>query len=248
MATLTRSSRRIDGLHPHHANANTHLLATSAARNAAQNLFPRGGAGRNKRSLDGPDCDLDALNRKRAKITVEITSNAPNAATRPPVRSVASVPTASPQRPQQHRQSSNSWPLQHPPTNAPPKSPPADSLKPTPNATTTRAGTATSNQSELPSHESNSYLTKHQSKVKNGILHELDSLQPATADTKPEGRKLRSQESSRFKSELSAYFPEYDEIIGNEPKENRKPPGCLDHCCVATLSCASRDPANWPRS
>ncbi|TQS37168.1 hypothetical protein Golomagni_02367 [Golovinomyces magnicellulatus] len=28
-------------------------------------------------------------------------------------------------------------------------------------------------------------------------------------------RKLRSQECSRFKSELSKYFPEYDEVIGN---------------------------------
>lgn len=245
MATLTRSSRRIDGLHPHHANANTHLLATSAARNAAQNLFPRGAAGRNKRSLDGSDCDLDALNRKRAKITVDITSHATNAATRPPVRSVASAPTASPQRPQHHHQSSNSGPFQHPPTNTPPKSPNTVPLVSTPNDTTTRATTARSNQSELPSHESTSNLTKHQSKVKNGILHELDSLQPATADTKPAGRKLRSQESSRFKSELSAYFPEYDEIIGNEPKEKCKPPGCVDHCFIAVLSCASRDLANW---
>lgn len=33
-------------------------------------------------------------------------------------------------------------------------------------------------------------------------------------------RKLRSQESSRFKSQLSIYFPEYDEVVGNKPKEN----------------------------
>ncbi|KAJ3484871.1 hypothetical protein NLG97_g6948 [Lecanicillium saksenae] len=33
------------------------------------------------------------------------------------------------------------------------------------------------------------------------------------------GRKLRSQEATRFKSDLSAYFPDYDEVIGNEPKE-----------------------------
>ncbi|CAD6501398.1 BgTH12-01650 [Blumeria graminis f. sp. triticale] len=33
-------------------------------------------------------------------------------------------------------------------------------------------------------------------------------------------RKLRSQESSRFKSQLSTYFPEYDEVVGNKPKEN----------------------------
>ncbi|KAH8813178.1 something about silencing, SAS, complex subunit 4-domain-containing protein [Xylogone sp. PMI_703] len=62
--------------------------------------------------------------------------------------------------------------------------------------------------------------TNHRQKVTNGIKHELDKLQPSDADTKDEKRKLRSQEGARFKSELSAYFPEYDEIIGNEPKED----------------------------
>lgn len=64
--------------------------------------------------------------------------------------------------------------------------------------------------------------TKHHQKVVNGIKHELDRLQPSSADLKAEKRKLRSQEGTRFKSELSAYFPEYDEVIGNEPKEDRK--------------------------
>ncbi|CZS95370.1 hypothetical protein WAI453_011341 [Rhynchosporium graminicola] len=59
----------------------------------------------------------------------------------------------------------------------------------------------------------------HHEKAVNGIKHELDRLQPNSADLKDEKRKLRSQEGIRFKSELSAYFPEYDEIIGNEPKE-----------------------------
>lgn len=68
-------------------------------------------------------------------------------------------------------------------------------------------------------------LTKHQAKVINGIKHELDRLQPQQGDvsaSKEGGRKLRSQESSRYKSELAAYFPEYDEVIGNEEKEERK--------------------------
>ncbi|KAI1436873.1 hypothetical protein GGR50DRAFT_648890 [Xylaria sp. CBS 124048] len=64
--------------------------------------------------------------------------------------------------------------------------------------------------------------TRHKEKVINGIRHELDRLQP-NADTSaaadPPGRKLRSQQATRFKSELSAYFPEYDEVIGNDPKE-----------------------------
>ena len=68
--------------------------------------------------------------------------------------------------------------------------------------------------------------TNHHEKVVNGIRHELDQLhdrlQPSTADLKDEKRKLRSQEGTRFKSELSLYFPEYDEVIGNDPKEDRK--------------------------
>lgn len=66
--------------------------------------------------------------------------------------------------------------------------------------------------------------TIHHQKVANGIKHELDRLQPSEADTKDEKRKLRSQEGTRFKSELSLYFPEYDEVIGNDPKEDRTIP------------------------
>ncbi|KAK8000343.1 something about silencing- SAS- complex subunit 4-domain-containing protein [Apiospora arundinis] len=79
--------------------------------------------------------------------------------------------------------------------------------------------TTNDRQSPLPS------LTRHQEKVKNGIKHELDRLQPNAADTtqppkeQQGGRKLRSQEQTRFKSELSAYFPDYDEVIGNDAKE-----------------------------
>lgn len=69
--------------------------------------------------------------------------------------------------------------------------------------------------------------TNHHEKVVNGIKHELDRLQPSAADLKDEKRKLRSQEGTRFKSELSAYFPEYDEVIGNDPKEERE----LVHSC-----------------
>ncbi|ESZ91345.1 hypothetical protein SBOR_8286 [Sclerotinia borealis F-4128] len=67
--------------------------------------------------------------------------------------------------------------------------------------------------------------TKHRNKVANGIRHELDRLQDrqqvTKSDIKDERRKLRSQ-GTKFKSELSAYFPEYDEIIGNVPKEERR--------------------------
>lgn len=63
---------------------------------------------------------------------------------------------------------------------------------------------------------------KYADKAINGIKHELERLQPSEADTKDEKRKLRSQEGTRFKSELSAYFPDYDVVIGNEAEETRK--------------------------
>lgn len=99
-------------------------------------------------------------------------------------------------------------------------------------------------------------LTKHQAKVINGIKHELDRLQPQGEDAdngKEGGRKLRSQEASRYKSELAAYFPEYDEIIGNEEKEECKFPEsafmyypdtnhCLETCSILTPRSSSRIP------
>ncbi|KAG9247024.1 something about silencing, SAS, complex subunit 4-domain-containing protein [Calycina marina] len=66
--------------------------------------------------------------------------------------------------------------------------------------------------------------TNHQQKVVNGIKHELGRLAPRAEDLKAAEQKntkrsLRSQEGVRFKSDLSTYFPEYDEVIGNDPKE-----------------------------
>jgi hypothetical protein len=84
-----------------------------------------------------------------------------------------------------------------------------------------KAETPAATQTEAPSPPSRK-TTNHHEKVVNGIKHELDRLQPNAADLKDEKRKLRSQEGTRFKSELSQYFPEYDEVIGNDPKEDRK--------------------------
>ncbi|KAL1839136.1 hypothetical protein VTJ49DRAFT_1832 [Mycothermus thermophilus] len=49
-----------------------------------------------------------------------------------------------------------------------------------------------------------------------------DTTTAAASSEQTGGRKLRSQEGTRYKSELSAYFPEYDEVIGNDPKETRQ--------------------------
>ncbi|PHH75518.1 hypothetical protein CDD80_2315 [Ophiocordyceps camponoti-rufipedis] len=54
----------------------------------------------------------------------------------------------------------------------------------------------------------------------NGTETDMDTLRP-TARSSSQGRKLRSQEATRFKSELSAYFADYDEVIGNDAKEQR---------------------------
>ncbi len=65
-------------------------------------------------------------------------------------------------------------------------------------------------------------------KAVNGFKQELKGLHASTVEAvavagrpREGGRKLRSQEAARFKSDLSAYFPDYDEVIGNEPKEER---------------------------
>ncbi|KAH8734550.1 something about silencing, SAS, complex subunit 4-domain-containing protein [Ilyonectria robusta] len=183
MASVTRSTRRAEGLHPHHhASAHAHHLTPSAAASAG--LFHQ--AARNKRALEGPERDFDVIKPKRSRITVEIlakgSQNLADAVRAPP------APVSRPR-------------LALATVNPPPP----------PTTTTTAAAPATNTDQNL---------TKHQAKVINGIKHELDRLQPQSKDTREQGRKLRSQEATRFKSELSAYFPEYDEVIGNDPKEH----------------------------
>jgi hypothetical protein len=63
--------------------------------------------------------------------------------------------------------------------------------------------------------------TNHAQKVATGVKRELDNLRVSLPDKLDEKRTLRSQEGHRYKSELSAYFPEYDVVIGNEPEEIR---------------------------
>ncbi|RYP14436.1 hypothetical protein DL765_006379 [Monosporascus sp. GIB2] len=175
---------------------------------------PNLNSGRMKRPLDPIDSNYDPLRSKRPRIAVEILA-------RPKTlpKTIAVQPTQIPTRVQQQQQQQK--PTVAKPENPlvsprPPPSPPPP--RPSQNFHQKQAektlNTATNSQSTL---------TKHQSKLKNGIKHELDRLQPSAADassaTAQSGRKLRSQEATRFKSELSAYFPDYDEVIGNDPKE-----------------------------
>jgi type IV secretory pathway VirB10-like protein len=152
-----------------------------------------GGGGRNKRALDTHDRDFDAIKPKRTRLTVEILAKGSHGLRDADI-------------------DNNKAP---PPTRKPAATPTVASATPIPPPPTTDNATSKPKQEQT--------LTKHQSKVINGIKHELDRLQPQPSDTntQEQGRKLRSQEATRFKSELSAYFPEYDEVIGNEPKEQR---------------------------
>ncbi|SZF02002.1 unnamed protein product [Blumeria hordei] len=64
-------------------------------------------------------------------------------------------------------------------------------------------------------------------------------------------RKLRSQESSRFKSQLSTYFPEYDEVVGNKPRENHilnseTPIIVIDTAKKSSPHASSKSPINLP--
>jgi len=210
MATLTRSSRRADALHPRSSSnvSNARLIATSTRGGAVHPqtilksppMMPRA----HKRPLEVSDHEYEAI-RKKTRITVEIISRSTIPIPKPPTAAAVNLVAPSPQ-------------LQHQkPTGAAPKSAPHTAA---PTVKTEEATATTASHEHGPS-DAPSGLTKHQKKVINGIRHELDRLQPNADDTRREGRKLRSQEGTRFKSELSAYFPEYDEIIGNEPKEHR---------------------------
>jgi hypothetical protein len=219
MTTSMTRSRRAEGLHQSHLNNTRHPHLVAAANAKAQNNQAFAASlHRTKRQLDPSTRDFDPIIPKKARIAVEI-----------PARGSSHLRTARDNKvdakpPQQQP------PLVTKPTTAVPGSNhrnplPHQHAPPVATTTTTTAGTA-ANAGVVPNgvaqkHRS-SGLTKHKEKVVNGLKHELHRLQAGQVDTKTQGRKLRSQEATRFKSELSAYFPDYDEVIGNEPKEERK--------------------------
>lgn len=242
--TATRSTRRADGLHhPHH---HPHLYQTPFHQSVSQQshslLVAPGTRKPNmtmKRHLPPLERDLDAVKRNK-HFVVEIPSKPashhlhhhshhnkqPAETTVASSQSIARPPEPAPQRPPVAKATSN--PMQNRPnaagnTAAPP--PP-----PAPAATTPHVNNASS-------------LPKYKEKVASGLKHELDRLQPDKSVTKEQGRKLRSQEATRFKSDLSAYFPDYDEVIGNDSKENREQhrfPSCsltVCHVYMQRLNC-----------
>ena len=220
MTTFATRSRRAEVLRPPHPHASAltlhpppppppqspqsplgqpqqqqqqHLIATTRAHNS-QPLVAN--ALRGKRRLDPSAHDFDPVVAKKPKfagIAVEI-----------PARLRAKE--AGDAKPQQHPPAKPALAGPTPPNHA--RAPPP---RPTSSITSQPATVA----------RQHAPRTKHQDKVANVLKHELDRLQPAPAETKDQGRELRSQKATRFKSELSAYFPDYDEVIGNDPKEQR---------------------------
>lgn len=194
MTTSVTRSRRAEGLHlPNSKIAHAHRLLA----NAKDHYAPRP-----KRQLDASDREFDPVVAKKARFTTGIAVEIPARSSyharfaKDTAKDTGDAKPA-PRAPKPAIAAPNNAPTSH---RAPPAKGPKSAL-------------ARTQQQQQPT------LTKHQEKVANGLKHELDRLQPNAVDTKEQGRKLRSQEATRFKSELSAYFPEYDEVIGNDPKE-----------------------------
>lgn len=143
-----------------------------------------------KRPRDAADEEEHAISKKRAKIAIEIASR-PLDLPKTKTRSVIIKAAADSVPPTQLRQASPPKPV------------------------------VTAIATQTPSPPAKKPVNHHE-KVVNGIKHELDRLQPNVnvAELKDEKRKLRSQEDQWFKSELSAYLPGYDSVIGNIPKED----------------------------
>ncbi|KAL2200003.1 something about silencing, SAS, complex subunit 4-domain-containing protein [Corynascus similis CBS 632.67] len=193
LTTSMTRSRRAEGVHlPTSKVAGAHRLLS----NAKDHYAPRP-----KRQLDPSEREFDNFVAKKSKFTTGIAVEIPARSSLHArfAKDTADAKQAAPAPPK--------------PAIAAPKAP--TSLRAPPANGT---GPAHGNNSQQ-QHKQQPGLTKHQEKVSNGLKHELNRLQPTAADTKEQGRKLRSQEATRFKSELSAYFPEYDEVIGNDPKE-----------------------------
>ena len=153
--------------------------------------------GRKKRARESNSLDDHMNNPKRTRLVIEIKARSNvNAKTRPVVNPRANsdvVPPATTQT-------------------LPPEPEPEPEPEPDPDP-----AAATQPEIEVPKPPTPKPI-KHHDKVANGIQHELDRLQVNKADIK-EKRSLRSQEGTRFKSDLSLFFVEYDEVIGNDPKD-----------------------------
>lgn len=197
MASVTRSVWPAEGID----SCNQHRRRPRRRPDGpARALLHQPSSSRPKRGLAAPDRDLDVLKPKRAKYAAEILLSRASDGHDDDDDAA-------------HDQAENDAPVRR-------------SRLPTVATVTSPSSSNSSLQRRAAPQPASRQLrnpqpTKHKPKVSNGIKHELDRPQPPQNDTREYGRKLRSQEATRFKSELSSYFPEYDEVIGNDPKEQR---------------------------
>lgn len=206
-STLTRSSARSDGLTTRSSSrTNVALGRRPVIHNSnAHNRQQPPNIGRKKRARESTENEDKDLIAKKARIAIEIHDKGLRA------HPITVFP-----------QAANAEVVHQPPLQFVPQQPPSQSNLTHHLHKRTGQPVLTKLHPEILQPVNKDEKTVHQKKVANGIKHELDRLQPRPADlNKDEKRKLRSQECTRFKSELSAYFPEYDEVIGNEPKEDR---------------------------
>lgn len=226
MTTSLTRSRRGEGLPAHHTTSPSpqRLVATvKAAAQANAQAFATNNHQRTKRKLDDPTRECDARHLKKARFVTGIAVEIPARAsfqskvatdTRNPPTAVAAIRPQAPREPQQPK----------PARSAAIAAPTTSRRKTTPPTSASTAVARKTGPAPAAGSKQQDGLTKHKSKVANGLKHELDRLQVGSAVAKDQGRKLRSQEATRFKSDLSAYFPDYDEVIGNDPKEQRRCP------------------------
>ncbi|KAK7962691.1 uncharacterized protein PG986_003516 [Apiospora aurea] len=201
------------------AGSSNSIATTTSTRSNHPNLPQQTHPARMKRPLEIIDTNLDHPKSKRARIA-------------PTEINCGETPEHHSDRRQTSDRRDNSAKTAPATTTANPP-PPSFSESPPPFAAAADQSAASHSQTATTSVDHSNHndqqsplpsLTRHQEKLKNGIKHELDRLQPNATDVAQQpkeqgGRKLRSQEQTRFKSELSAYFPDYDEVIGNDPKE-----------------------------
>ncbi|KAG5966967.1 hypothetical protein E4U58_002388 [Claviceps cyperi] len=237
MASVTRSNRRAEGLHHArhalhhlHAHSNNSPPLTRTAKHTAGLYASHDGAGDgpHKRTLEPADRDTDVSKPKKTRIAVEIVARQQQLPVRPPT----TVPVHDLSMPNLDAttkfasRSTISTPHTLPPILSPPVAEPGVESHHQHNhhryhhhrhpyaSPTSPSPYDGSNQIDEEPHR-----TRYQHKAVNGTQTELDRLQAKPAAAPEQGRKLRSQEATRFKSDLSAYFPDYDEVIGNDPKE-----------------------------
>lgn len=229
MASVTRSTRRGEPSHhpssPQQQRKKLHQQHDSSATNmhsrtAVLHKAPNGGGGaggrtgRTKRGLDEPD--IEAVKHKRSRFSVEILAKPRVINHAPPAdkAALASGPAAKP----------TTTTTSATPNNTATVANNENTIEQLPNRQQKQSQDDPPTTSNVQSKPGARNISKNQSKIVNGMKHELDRLKPKPNDTKTEGRKLRSQEATKFKSELAAYFPDYDEVIGNEEKQQRTCP------------------------